>query len=114
LSPKEKAKIIADKKKKAEKKKKEKAKQKYQEWIENQFSLWDGSNTYLVDLVKENMNNPDSFKHVETRYVDKGQGKGIVVYMKYRGTNAFGGVVTNYVEAFCDYKNNTITITATE
>ncbi|MDD4779152.1 MAG: hypothetical protein PHT02_00915 [Tissierellia bacterium] len=84
----------------------------YKAWIEAQFSLWDGSNIYLVDLVKENMNDPKSFKHVETRYKDNGDG--ITVYMKYRGKNAFGGLVLNEVIAKSDYKANTITILSNE
>lgn len=82
----------------------------YQQWIEEQFSLWDGSHVALVDLVKENMNDPKSFEHVETRYDDNGDG--ITVYMKFRGKNAFGGLVLNEVSAKADYKTNTITITA--
>lgn len=97
LSPKEKAKI-----------KKEKEEKKFNEWTEGQFSAWDGSHTVLVDLIKENMNDPDSFEHEDTRYSRKSYG--LYIIMKYRGTNAFGGVVTNYVTAQAFYKTNTIKI----
>lgn len=43
------------------------------------------------------MHNPDSYKHVETRYADEGDY--ILVATTFRGTNAFGGVVTNTVHA---------------
>jgi vacuolar-type H+-ATPase subunit E/Vma4 len=52
----------------------------------------------LSKLVQEGMNNPDSFEHVSTEFIvptDKGQN----VVMKFRGTNAYGGVVTNEVLA---------------
>lgn len=86
--------------------------QDYQDWITSQFSLWDGSCKPLVKLVKDNMNDPKSFEHAETRYGDKGTGIGFDVYMKYRGKNAFGGVVTEEVTAFVDYVEQTVTITA--
>ncbi|MEZ5942016.1 MAG: hypothetical protein R3C18_11530 [Planctomycetaceae bacterium] len=39
------------------------------------------------------MNNPKSFEHVKTLFVDTGSY--LIVETTYRGTNAFGGVVTN-------------------
>ena len=84
----------------------------YVKWIENQFSPWDGSHIDLVKLVKENMNDPKSFEHVETRYSDEKDG--ILIIMKFRGNNAFGGKVLNYVTAKADYKTNTIKIIPNE
>jgi len=52
----------------------------------------------LSKLVQEGMNNPDSFEHVSTEFIvpaDQGQN----VVMKFRGTNKYGGVVTNEVLA---------------
>ena len=43
------------------------------------------------------MHNPDSYEHVETKYIDKDTY--IVVITKFRGTNAFGAVVTNSMAA---------------
>lgn len=43
------------------------------------------------------MNDPDSYKHVDTTYSD--QGDHLVVLTSFRGKNAFGGVVKNYVKA---------------
>ncbi|HYF84577.1 MAG TPA: hypothetical protein VEB00_16365 [Clostridia bacterium] len=90
----------------------EQEKLNYQAWIEGQFSAWDGSHKDLVKLIKDNMNDPKSFEHVETRYKDDGDG--ITVYMKFRGKNAFGGLVLNEVLAKADYKTNTIKIIANE
>jgi hypothetical protein len=81
---------------------------KYDKWVKAQFSPWDGSHYYLVDLLKKNMNDADSFEHMETKYTDNGDGLKII--MKYRGKNAFGGKIINYVTAESDYKSNQINI----
>ena len=113
------AKVIADKKAIADKKiAAAKAiadaqiakKAAYQAWIDAQFSPWDGKHTYLVDLVKENLNDDKSFKHVETTYVDKGTY--LIIKMTYRAANAFGGIILQNVTAKADYKTNQITITS--
>lgn len=93
----------------------------YQEWITSQFSVWDGSHRELVSLVKDNMNDPKSFEHVETKYlvlqtqeqVDTvGQGKigDLYIYMKFRGANAFGAIILSEVEALAEYDTNMIYI----
>jgi hypothetical protein len=82
---------------------------KYQDWVQNQFDPWNGSAIAVVESVKNQMNDPHSFEHVETTYTDKGNMKGIDVYMTYRGTNAFGGVVTNRIHGSYDYRKNRVT-----
>lgn len=94
----------AEDKKIAEKK----AVEDYENWIEGQFSIWDGSNKYLVKLLKEHLNDPKSFKHVETVYWDKGTY--IIVKMTYRANNAFGALILQNVTAKSDYINQTISI----
>jgi len=73
------------------------------------FSGWDGSHRELEKLVKQSMNDPGSYEHVETRYSDKGDY--LAVYMKFRGKNAFGGTVVNWVTANCDLNCNVLQIT---
>lgn len=51
----------------------------------------DGTNYEVIKLVKKNMNDPKSFEHVETSYADNGAD--VVVFMKFRGNNAFGAKV---------------------
>ena len=80
----------------------------YQNWINSQFSAWDGSNTYLVKLIKENLNDPKSFEHVETVYSD--EGTYILVKMTYRANNAFGGLVLQNVTAKVDYETQYISV----
>jgi hypothetical protein len=59
--------------------------------IQANFSGFDGSMPKVAAEVKRHMKNPDSYEHVETRYVDTGER--IVVITTYRGTNSFNAVV---------------------
>ncbi|MGJ1420452.1 hypothetical protein ACR79T_12565 [Sphingobacterium spiritivorum] len=61
--------------------------------IENQLSNFDGSLIKFREYIKNNLNDPSSFEHVETRYKDNGDGTASV-YMKYRGKNAFNATLT--------------------
>jgi uncharacterized protein (UPF0297 family) len=65
--------------------------------IETQFSPWDGSHRNLERVIKDSMNDPDSYDHVETVYWDRGDH--LVVRTTFRGKNAFGAVVKNSVKA---------------
>lgn len=78
------------------------------EFIDKAFSQWDGSQFNLVKLVKDNMNDPESFKHVETKYWDMKDK--LVVLMNYRGKNAYGGVVTESVKVETDLQGNIIKV----
>lgn len=69
------------------------AKVEHDKKIEGQFSGYDGSHRKFERLIKQAMNDPDSYDHVETRYIDKG--KFIRVFCTFRGKNAFGGTVKN-------------------
>ncbi len=37
-------------------------------WIRNQFSAWDGAHIVLEELIIDNLNNEDSYEHIETTY----------------------------------------------
>jgi RNA polymerase subunit RPABC4/transcription elongation factor Spt4 len=65
--------------------------------IEKQFSAWDGSHNQFEEYIKGSMNDPDSYEHDETRYIDKGDH--LVVITSFRGKNAFGGTVKNSMAA---------------
>jgi len=77
--------------------------------IERQFSGWDGSHHAVVEETKNRMSNPDSFEHIETRY--KETETGISVVMRFRGSNAFGGVVTNIAFAEVNENGRVISLT---
>lgn len=76
--------------------------------IEAAFSPWDGSHRGLVAYIKKAMNDPGSFEHVKTVYRDMQDH--LIVTSKFRGRNAFGGIVTNYVEAKVDLSGRVIAI----
>lgn len=65
--------------------------------IEEQFSVWDGSHIKLTRLIKDSMNDPKSYEHVETLYWDLDDY--IVVSTTFRGSNAFGAIIKNSIKA---------------
>jgi hypothetical protein len=64
-----------------------------QKKIEAQFSGWSGAHYTFERMIKDSMNDPDSYSHVETKYIDKGTF--IRVFCTFRGKNGFGGMVKN-------------------
>lgn len=78
------------------------------EKIEKAFSQWEGSHTNLKTYIINAMNDPDSFQHIRTKYID--DGKNINVCTEFRGKNAFGGVVKNTVCAKTDIDGRIIEI----
>ena len=81
---------------------------KRKEEIEKQFSSWDGAHIGLTRIIKESMNDPDSYEHIETRFADKGDY--ILVITQFRGKNAFGGKVVNIIKAKVDFDGNVIEV----
>ncbi len=104
----EREKIIAEIKLQEEIAKQEELNKNRKETIEKQFSAYDGSHRGLEKYIKDNMNDPDSYDHIETRFADKGDY--ILVMTKFRGANAFGGKVINAVTAKVDFEGNVIEI----
>lgn len=73
------------------------AKENRKAFVEKQFSSYDGSHIDFVRAFKKNLNDPDSFEHVETKYIDNGTS--LTVIMKYRAKNGFGAFVLQIVKA---------------
>ncbi len=69
------------------------AKAERQKKIEAQFSGYSGVHYQFERMIKAAMNDPDSYDHVETKYIDKGSY--IRVFLTFRGKNGFGGLVKN-------------------
>lgn len=67
------------------------------EKIKAQFSGWDGSHINLTKVIKEKMNDPASYEHIETRFEDKDEY--VLVVTKFRGNNEYGGKVINLMFA---------------
>jgi len=80
--------------------------------VENQFSSWDGSHPGLTRLIKEHMNDPKSFEHIETRFIDYDDY--IYVITTFTGKNVFGGRVKQTVTANVDFEGNVIEILSHE
>jgi len=75
------------------------------ERLKENFSPWDGSHYKLIQITKENMLDPKSFKHKQTvLYRDK-QGR-LFIAMEYRGKNAFGATIINEIGAYIDEQGN--------
>lgn len=76
--------------------------------INAQFSEWDGSHYNLNRLIKQNMKDADSFKHVETVY--QSYEDYLIIKTTYKGTNSFGGVVTNSITVKSDLDGNILEV----
>ncbi len=95
----------------SEKKSAPKSKQELRkEQIEKSFSAWDGSHRGLTNIIKQSMNDPGSYEHVKTVYWDKGNH--LIVQTTFRGKNAFGGLVVNWIKAKVDLDGNVIKVIA--
>jgi hypothetical protein len=73
------------------------------------LSGWDGSNTSLVQRVKVQLREPDSFEHIETRITPEVNGKHKVV-MEYRARNGFGGMNVTTAIGTVDHQTCTATL----
>lgn len=82
------------------------------ELIERQFSVWDGSHTGVTQAIKASMNDPKSYDHVETVFWDRGDY--LLIRTRFRGKNAFGGVILNTVNAKVDFQGNVLDIALQE
>ncbi len=78
------------------------------EIISKCFSAWDGSNIELTRLIKESMNDPDSYEHIKTTYQD--MNNEIIIHTIFRGKNAFGGVVKQSISVTIGLNCNIIEI----
>lgn len=63
--------------------------------FESQFSPLDGMHYKSSAFIETNMNDPDSFDHIETRYrlVVTDKERHAITYTTFRGRNGFGGMV---------------------
>lgn len=66
--------------------------EKRQKKINRAFSTKDGSHKKLIDNTKSHLNDPDSFRHYETKYRDLGQGV-VYIAMEYGATNKYGAMM---------------------
>lgn len=62
------------------------------------LSAWDGTYSALINAVKENLRDPGSFEHVETRISEIREDGRQEVIMRYRAKNGFGGLNVQYAK----------------
>jgi hypothetical protein len=72
--------------------------------IEKLFSQWDGSHIELTKKIKESLNDPNSYEHIETKYRD--MGSTLTVYKTFTAKNSFGGRLKRQVIVVSDMQGN--------
>jgi hypothetical protein len=80
--------------------------------IQNSFSALMGYHHGLRRYIRDGMNDPGSFQHVETRYREIDDT--LLVTMVYRGRNAFGGTVTQTATAIVDLNGRVLELISNE
>lgn len=78
------------------------------EKVAAQFSSYDGSHRGIERYLKEHMNDPDSYEHVSTRYIDKGDF--IAVMTQFRGKNAFNATILKSAVGKVDLEGNVLSL----
>lgn len=77
--------------------------------FEKQFSPWDGAFRPLEKQIKNSMHNEDSYDHIETRYrLILDDNPRAVLVTKFRGSNPYGAIVKQSVNATIDLKTMAI------
>jgi len=79
------------------------------ERVKKGFNAWDGSHIKLTELIKKAMNDPNSFEF-DSIVVNKDGGDYLILTEKFRGKNAFGGVMPGWVKAKVDLDGNILKI----
>lgn len=78
------------------------------------LSSWNGSHPALKKYAEENMRDPDSFEHIETRITPVTENGTHQLIMKYRAKNGFGGMTVGSAIATIDNASCQATITSIE
>ncbi|MCL6266582.1 hypothetical protein [Flagellimonas myxillae] len=82
--------------------------EQHQQNIQKLFSAWDGSHIKLTEYIKQSLNDSESYKHLETSYIDRDSF--LIVTTKFTAKNGFGGTVRNEVVIACDTLGNIIEV----
>ncbi len=78
------------------------------------LSAWNGSHRGLERAVKDSLNDPDSFEHVETLTWPVGTDGRNQIMMTFRAKNGFGGVITSRAIGTFDNTNCDAELTTIE
>lgn len=72
--------------------------------IQKLFSAWDGSHIKLTEKIKESLNDPKSYEHIETTYQDKDSF--LIINTTFTAKNGFGGTLKKKVIVASDTLGN--------
>lgn len=78
--------------------------------VELQFSPWSGAHIETERAIKRKLNDPDSYKHFETRYWVRKDGS-IKVVTDIGARNGFGGMVRQSFESIVSPAGTVVSIT---
>lgn len=68
------------------------------------LSKWDGSHAAFKQEILDQLRDPDSFDHVETRVTPVGGNGRHQLYMDYRAKNGFGGMNFGTAKGYYDHE----------
>ena len=72
--------------------------------IQKLFSGWDGSHIKLTEKIKQSLNDPKSYEHIETTYRDLDSF--LIINTTFTAKNAFGGTLKKEVSVVSDTLGN--------
>lgn len=78
------------------------------EAIGKHFNALDGSHIGLTAAIKSSLNDPKSYEHDKTTYLDKGDH--LIVTTTFRAKNEYGGMTTREVVAQTDLRGQVLKI----
>ena len=81
---------------------------KHDKWVEYQFANYQGGRAKLIKIVKDNMNDPSSFKYVSNTKAF--MGKDLIIDMVFRGKNGFGAIVEQSIKCRVSYADDSVTV----
>lgn len=105
----------------------------YNDWINEQFSIWDGSHKDFNELIKDNLNDEKSFEHIDTTYQyitmeemmndinktlkgnnldDRVELGDLWIATEFSAKNSFNATVKNTAYGIASFSNNSITLVA--
>lgn len=90
----------------------QKQKEERQEHIQSMFSSIDGSNMAITDYLKQKLDDPDSYEHVETKWVER-QDR-LIIYTTFRANNRFGAKIKQVVKAEVSLNNELLSMEVVE
>lgn len=74
------------------------------------LTSWNGSHAAVKKYVEDNMRDPDSFEHIETKITPENDKGTHTLFMKYRAKNGFGGMNVSSAIATIDNASCNATI----